>query len=194
MKIKKIITLILMMLLFVLLTGMISISNAVSSKWFNAKSIYRDNYSYQADEKTIWRLYETSSSSNNPKNGEQTIFCLHRGVGLGSDFGSATPERIEYDSYFDFKSENMLEELQKALPNLTEHDYKRLVWIFDHAYVAPKDSSEEEEAHAYKKVLLENAGIGIVMQGAAEYIKEKANYVTDSNDNSGVSKAIKKFV
>ena len=42
--------------------------------------------------------------------------------------------------------------------------------------------------------MLENAGIGIVMQGAAEYIKEKANYVTDSNDNSGVSKAIKKFV
>ena len=186
MKIKKIITLILMMLLFVLLTGMISISNAVSSKWFNAKSIYRDNYSYQADEKTIWRLYETSSSSNNPKNGEQTIFCLHRGVGLGSDFGSATPERIEYDSYFDFKSENMLEELQKALPNLTEHDYKRLVWIFDHAYVAPKDSSEEEEAHAYKKVLLENAGIvnGILTEAGTNVVIGSGSdvYYIDTTD------------
>ena len=54
----------------------------------------------------------------------------------------------------------MLEEIQKALPDLTEHDYNRLVWLFDHIYIPPQDSSAEDEAHAYKKTLLENAGIG----------------------------------
>ena len=161
MKIKKTLMLILGVIIFTVLAGIFTISNAATgSKYFSAKSIYRDSYSYQADEKTVWRIYETSSSSSTPRNEGQTAYCLHRGVGLGSDFGSATPERIEYDSYFDFKSENMLEELQKALPNLTEHDYNRLVWLFDHIYIPPQDSSAEDEAHAYKKTLLENAGIG----------------------------------
>ena len=34
------------------------------------------------------------------------------------------------------------------------HIYKRLVWIFDHAYVAPKNSSEEAEAHEQRKLLI----------------------------------------
>ena len=173
MKLRKVLTLLLSVVAVVILAGLFSISNAASGdKWFNAMSIYRDSYTYQADGKTIWRLYESSASSNTPKNEGQTIFCLHRGVGLGSDFGSGTPERVNYDRYFDFKSSNMLNELQKALPDLTEHDYKRLVWIFDHAYVAPKDSSEEADAHAHKKILLQNAGIGegILVEAGTNYV------------------------
>ena len=148
MKLKKVLTLILSTLAIVTLAGLFNVSNAANGdKWFNARSIYKDNYSYRADGKTIWRVYESTATSNTPKNEGQTIFCLHRGVGLGSDFGSGTPERVNYNKYFDFKSSDMLNELQKALPDLTEHDYKRLVWIFDHAYVAPKNSSEEAEAH-----------------------------------------------
>ena len=169
MKLKKVLTLLLSAVALVTLAGLFNVSNAASGdKWFNARSIYRDNYTYQADGKTIWRLYEATASSNTPKNEGQTIFCLHRGVGLGSDFGSGTPERVNYNRYFDFKSSGMLSEIQKALPSLTEHDYKRLVWIFDHAYVAPKDSSEEAEAHAYKKVLLRNAGLYRMVDGREE--------------------------
>lgn len=173
MKLKKLLTLLLSALVVVTIAGVFNISNAASGdKWFNARSIYKDNYSYRADGKTIWRLYESSASSNTPKNEGQTIFCLHRGVGLGSDFGSGTPDRVNYNRYFDFKSSDMLSELQKALPDLTEHDYKRLVWIFDHAYVAPKDSSEEEDAHAYKKILLQNAGINdsILAEAGTNYV------------------------
>lgn len=85
MKIKKSIMLILGTIIFILLAGMFTVSNATSgNKYFSAKSIYRDNYSYQADEKTVWRIYETSSSSSTPRNEEQTAYCLHRGVGLRS--------------------------------------------------------------------------------------------------------------
>ena len=173
MKVRKIITLLLSAVAVVTLAGLFNVSNAASGdKWFNAMSIYRDKYTYKADGKTIWRLYESSASSNAPKNEGQTIFCLHRGVGLGSDFGSGTPERVNYNRYFDFKSSEMLNELQKALPDLTEHDYKRLIWIFDHAYVAPKDTSEEANAHAYKEVLLKNAGIkdSILAEAGTNYV------------------------
>lgn len=173
MKLKKVLTLILSTLAIVILAGLFNVSNAANGdKWFNARSIYKDNYSYRADGKTIWRVYESTATSNTPKNEGQTIFCLHRGVGLGSDFGSGTPERVNYNKYFDFKSSDMLNELQKALPDLTEHDYKRLVWIFDHAYVAPKNSSEEAEAHEQRKLLIQNAGIrdSILAEAGTNYV------------------------
>ena len=44
------------------------------------------------------------------------------------------------------------------------------------------------------KEMLENAGLGIAMGNAAPYIKEFANDVTLDNDNSGVAKAIKKYI
>lgn len=83
MKLKKAVILIVMTFIFILLNSVCNISNAaVGDKYFSAKSIYRDSYSYQADEKTVWRIYETSSSSSTPRNEGQTAYCLHRGVGL----------------------------------------------------------------------------------------------------------------
>lgn len=38
------------------------------------------------------------------------------------------------------------------------------------------------------------AGLRIAMANAEEYLKEKADYITASNNESGVAKAIKKFV
>lgn len=42
--------------------------------------------------------------------------------------------------------------------------------------------------------MIEYAGLGIAMGNAPDYVKEKADYVTDSNDKDGVAKAIEKFV
>ena len=42
--------------------------------------------------------------------------------------------------------------------------------------------------------MIEYAGLGIAMGNAPDFIKEKANYITDTNDNDGVAKAIEKFV
>lgn len=42
--------------------------------------------------------------------------------------------------------------------------------------------------------MIEYAGLGIAMGNAFDEVKEKANYVTDTNDNDGVAKAIEKFV
>lgn len=42
--------------------------------------------------------------------------------------------------------------------------------------------------------MIEYAGLGIAMENAPEAVKEKADYITDGNDNDGVAKAIEKFM
>lgn len=41
---------------------------------------------------------------------------------------------------------------------------------------------------------IEFAGLGIAMGNASEEVKKKSNFITDSNDNEGVAKAIEKFI
>ena len=43
------------------------------------------------------------------------------------------------------------------------------------------------------KKLIENAGLGIAMQGSTPIVTEVANYTTDTNNNDGVAKALEKF-
>ncbi|MDQ0150510.1 Cof-type HAD-IIB family hydrolase [Eubacterium multiforme] len=42
--------------------------------------------------------------------------------------------------------------------------------------------------------MIEYAGLGIAMGNGIEKLKEKANYITDTNDNDGVRKALEKFI
>lgn len=42
--------------------------------------------------------------------------------------------------------------------------------------------------------MIEYAGIGVAMGNGLDIVKEKADYVTDTNNNSGVAKAIEHFV
>lgn len=42
--------------------------------------------------------------------------------------------------------------------------------------------------------MIKYAGLGIAMGNAIDLIKENANYITDTNENSGVGKAIEKFI
>ncbi|MBU3217044.1 Cof-type HAD-IIB family hydrolase [Clostridium estertheticum] len=42
--------------------------------------------------------------------------------------------------------------------------------------------------------MIEYAGLGIAMGNGTELVKSKADYITDTNDNDGVAKAINKFI
>lgn len=42
--------------------------------------------------------------------------------------------------------------------------------------------------------MFESAGLKIAMENAEEYLKEKADFITASNNENGVAKAIKKFI
>ena len=43
-------------------------------------------------------------------------------------------------------------------------------------------------------VMLREAGFGVATANAEEQVKEAADYITDSNEEDGVAKAIEKFV
>ena len=42
--------------------------------------------------------------------------------------------------------------------------------------------------------MIESAGCGVVMENGAPFLKEKADYITLSNEEAGVAAAIKKLV
>lgn len=42
--------------------------------------------------------------------------------------------------------------------------------------------------------MIKYAGLGVAMGNGEEYVKELADFVTDTNDNDGVAKAIEKFI
>lgn len=44
------------------------------------------------------------------------------------------------------------------------------------------------------KMMLEEAGVGVVMKGSTPVVTEIADFITDDNNNEGVAKAIEKFV
>ena len=44
------------------------------------------------------------------------------------------------------------------------------------------------------KMMIQEAGLGIIMKGSTPQVTEVADYVTDDNNNEGVAKAIEKFI
>ena len=66
-------------------------------------------------------------------------------------------------------------------------------------FLAEKLQIKDEEIIAIgdninDKKMIENAGLGIAMKGSTPQIINIANYVTDTNDNDGVKKAIEQFL
>ena len=43
-------------------------------------------------------------------------------------------------------------------------------------------------------VMIKNAGVGIAMGHSNNQVKEVADFITDTNENDGVAKALEKFV
>ena len=44
------------------------------------------------------------------------------------------------------------------------------------------------------QTMIEMAGIGVVMENGANFMKEKADFITKSNDNDGIAYYLEKFV
>lgn len=66
-------------------------------------------------------------------------------------------------------------------------------------YLAGKLNIEKEEIIAVgdninDKKMIENAGLGVAMEGSAPDVINVANIVTDSNDNNGVAKILEKYI
>ena len=119
----------------------------------------------QTKEQHMWKIYEYNTNGQTIKNQNNALYCLKMGVGFGSSGGSAPQERL-YTIYANMKNpaesdKEIIESYKETLPDAA--NYNAILWILDHAYVpAPSNSPTQEQkddAAAYKKELLKNAGI-----------------------------------
>ena len=65
-------------------------------------------------------------------------------------------------------------------------------------FLAEKINIKREEIIAIgdninDKKMIEESGLGIAMKGSTPYVREVAKYITDTNNDEGVAKAIEKF-
>lgn len=106
------------------------------------------------------------------------------------------------------------EKLQKAKEEFIKLDRFEVVSSWDNNFeIMKKETSKGNAAKELAKVLgidkeqvicigdsendlsmIKYAGLGIAMGNALDLLKEEADYVTDTNLNSGVAKAINKFI
>ena len=86
--------------------------------------------------------------------------------------------------------------LQYYFSEITKKDINKWVAI---EKLAERLNIKREEIitigdNANDEAMIRNAGLGVAMGNAPDYIKEIAEYVTDTYSNEGVRKAIEKFV
>ncbi len=179
---------------------------------------YRNSgYAYQAGLRSsqgiktqgMWKIYEYNDNGTTVKNFNNAIYCLKMGVGFGSSGGSATEDRT-YKVYADMKNpanptdQSIINAYKQKLPGNQNENYNSLVWILDHCYVPAPSSSPTDtqtaDAAAYRKELLQNAGIpeetninddliDIVQQIAIWYFTNDDEYKTEKITN--IAAAIK---
>lgn len=110
--------------------------------------------------------------------------------------------------------ENDKELLAKAKAEMQKHEDLEVVSSWDNNFeIMPKGTSKGEAVKRLAQMLgikreeiicigdsendlsmIKYAGLGIAMGNAMDIIKENAQYITDTNTNGGVGKAIEKFV
>ncbi len=42
--------------------------------------------------------------------------------------------------------------------------------------------------------MIDYAGLGVAMENAQDILRERADYITDTNDNDGVAQVVEKFL
>ena len=165
MKIKKfLITLFTSILIIGILCGLNGKSySATGNLELSIEMLRKSGYGYKAFEKNIWKIV----SEDDKYKYDSTIYCLKAGPGFGSsDMGTAVSgiSSVVYTQYFDMKRKDEIpSEYLEVLPD-NESDYNAVLWILDHAYIAPKTNASSDEknyAQAFRNDLLTSAGISL---------------------------------
>ena len=144
------ITILLVTIFFLL--GMCNITQAATAsqtKYLKIMMLRESGFGYQALNKAVWKIVETNSSGTTEDH-SATIYCIKGGPGFGStEFGNGSAIERPYTQYFDLKDlDSISSTYRSALPS--GNDYRALVWLLEHVYIAPANSSENAQAEEYR--------------------------------------------
>ena len=147
MKIKKVASVLIMMIAILLIAGIFSASYAATSMSLTISRFHASGFGYQAgnDGKFVWKIKNLSKSNSF----EDTIYCLKGGKGFGSNMGTGSVTTVTYNKSFDMR-ESIPTTYSNVLPSGTT--YNSLMWLLDNVYV-PSSAT----ASADRKKLLDDA-------------------------------------
>ena len=159
MKLKKIAIMLCVILITIIGASFSNVVNAETvnpGKYLKIVVLRKSGYGYKAIDKVIWKIVETDSRGAT-KNFDNTIYCIKGGPGFGSQ--DYTEEEKYYSEKFNMKDpDSITSPYRESLPDPDSSSYKSLLWVLEHAYIAPKENAtkeEEEQAEEYKNLLLE---------------------------------------
>ena len=186
MKVKKIAFVIILTLLSLLLISTFNEVNAAiasPAKYLNITMLRESGFGYEALDKAVWEIVEVNSSGGSADH-SATIYCLKGGPGFGSrEFGTGSAQHRPYSQYFDLKDYNSISSIYRsALPS--GDDYTALIWLLEHAYIAPANRSEEAQAEEYRNQLLDAAGVnnGYLTDDDIDVVQQLAVWHFTNND------------
>ena len=147
MKVKKVASVLIMMIAILLIAGIFSASYAATSMSLTISRFHASGFGYQAgnDGKFVWKIKNLSKSNSF----EDTIYCLKGGKGFGSNMGTGSVTTVTYNKSFDMR-ESIPTTYSNVLPSGTT--YNSLMWLLDNVYV-PSSAT----ASADRKKLLDDA-------------------------------------
>ena len=161
MRIKKIITFLLLILISIFsLSSINSVNAATGSKYLIIRLLRESGFGYQVNEKNLWKIVETNSSGTT-YNFDNTIYCLKGGPGFGSSdmFGSGEIKARHYTRYFDMKDpESIPSTYRDALPDINSNEYKALLWLLENIFII--SNADDPAEIEFKNQLLDAAGVG----------------------------------
>ena len=178
------ITILLVTIFFLL--GMCNITQAATAsqtKYLKIMMLRESGFGYQALNKAVWEIVETNSSGTTEDH-SATIYCIKGGPGFGStEFGNGSAIERPYTQYFDLKDlDSISSTYRSALPS--GNDYRALVWLLEHVYIAPANSSENAQAEEYRDQLLDAAGVnnGNLTDDDIDVVQQLAVWHFTNND------------
>ncbi len=139
---------------------------------FMRNSGYGYKVSHSSHAHTVWKIYNTVDDK------WETIYCLKGGPGFGSenmDTGSLSTGAIaarDYTKHFDLKQPSTItpDKYKNALPKTDSNEYRALLWVLDHCYVAETKNASQAEKEQVKQNRKE------LLDAVYEYSSEGDNF------------------
>ena len=163
MKLKRMIGVLILILIFLSLIFAGQAQAATGSLWVKPESKRDSGYQYLGNTIPVWKFKVTNSSGSTASQ-SRTLYCLRGGPGFAQtgDMGSSMSglSHREYTQKFDMNQPSTIPSAYRAaLPTIDSTQYKRLMWVLNEIYVPARNSSDTQKAAEYRNRLLLSAGI-----------------------------------
>ena len=111
---------------------------------------------------------------------------MNYGIDIDDTISKTADKFIEYGR--EFNKQVLKRGYNDKLSEIPDHFYLKYIFGWNQ-----DEQRKFLEEYGYYKKMIENAGLGIAMKHSTPVVTEICDYITDSNNDEGVAKALEKF-